>query len=174
MLRMTPGNPTILSEAKQAATRLQAIREGIHNKLALAEEKVAHRLLTQSLTNLGYSVEQLASGLRATSGRTCVWAQVKPGSGDLHLDMSGFSGLECQDALQGIQKEMTRHGLSLRRLSGTTHGRPEGGGLAQVLGAGVNHGRQSASVFTRQAAVSTNKASKPTPLATFTREKVRI
>lgn len=122
-------------QAKDVVARLREIQAQTHGKLAAAEGMVTKNLLSNSLTELGYTVEQRGEGLRATSGRTCVWAKVDSGTGDLQLDMSGFSGLECQSAIRQIEREVGKRGLSLRRSSGTTHGRPDGGALARSMSA---------------------------------------
>jgi len=136
-------DPALRQEASIAAARLSDMHHRLHNRLALAEGQVAHRLLTQTLNGLGYNVELRNNGLRAVHGRTGVWAKVDHASGELQLDLSGFSGLECHGELQRIEREIARKGLRLCRTRGTMHGRPEGGVLARSLQA---DGERSCSV----------------------------
>ena len=124
-------------EVRAVQSRLQAIRDEVHSQLAAAEGQVTRNLAAQSLAGLGYAVEQRGEGLRAISGRTCVWAKVDRQTGEMHLDMSGFSGLECHGELKRIEREMAKRGLSLQRTGGSAHGRPEGGVLARSMGNGA-------------------------------------
>ena len=167
----TAGGSHVLREVQGAAARLQAIRDDVHKKLVTAEGQVARKLVVQSLTGLGYTVEQRGEGLRATSGRTCVWAMVNKGTGDLHLDMSGFSGLECQTALKRIEREIAQRGLSLRRSGGTTHGRPDGGVLARALGA-TGGSMQAGKAATVSPIGPSSGRKKSTPLSRCTGQKV--
>lgn len=123
-----------LREVREVQSRLQAIRDEVHSQLTAVEGQVTRSLAAQSFAGLGYAVEQRGEGLRATSGRTCVWAKVDKQTGELHLDMSGFSGLECHGELKRIEQEMAKRGLSLQRTGGSAHGRPEGGVLSRSMG----------------------------------------
>lgn len=168
----TTGSIHILREVQEASARLQAIRDDVHKKLVAAEGQVASRLVVQSLIGLGYAVEHRGEGLRAISGRTSVWAIVDKSTGDLHLDMSGFSGLECQAALRRIEREIAQRGLSLRRAGGATHGRPEGGVLARVIG--KTHERMPARKVTMTCPIGQSSGrTKNTPLSQWTDQTVR-
>ncbi|RJX17040.1 MAG: hypothetical protein C4575_13985 [Desulforudis sp.] len=156
-LRNAGGKSIDLLQVRAAQSRLQTIRDEVHSQLAAAEGQVTRSLAAQSLAGLGYAVERRGEGLRATSGRTCVWAKVDRQTGELHLDMSGFSGLECHGELKRIEREMAKRGLSLQRSGGSTHGRPEGGVLARTMGSGAGtaaRGRTVSAAPIKQAPVA--------------------
>ncbi|KAB2889231.1 MAG: hypothetical protein F9K32_13475 [Desulfobulbaceae bacterium] len=145
-LRNADGNSIDLRQVRAVKSRLQAIRDEVHSQLVTAEGQVTRSLAAQSFAGLGYHVEHRGEGLRAISGRTCVWAKVDRQTGELHLDMSGFSGLECHGELKRIEREMANRGLSLQRTSGSAHGRPEGGVLARSMGNGAGTSAKGSTV----------------------------
>lgn len=140
--------------------RLEEIESSCRRFLQEVQEDVLLESADQAMRDLGYSSRRRGSALRGVKGQTCVWAQAE---GDrLTLDLSGFSGLTCLEALQRIERALRRQGLVLDRTGGMAHARREGGELARKLG---RQWRATAPTETATTAVPKRNTSKRTVVA---------
>lgn len=152
-------------ERNRQAERLQGqLRQLVtesHKALAEVEVGFSIKVLNRTLTALGYQVSQGKSSLRAIKGPTCLWGEVTPKAG-IKLDTSGLSGLQCLKQLQELEQALEKQGLKLKRRRSTTHGRPEGGELAQKLSSCFNV-TEVQDTFCQGASPSLRKAKKRLP-----------
>ena len=145
----------LMARAESIQFRMQNLATSVQKDLCRVERQAVLQVVGESLGNLHYQVELRDNALRGVKGRTCFWAKADE-MGRLELDASGFSGLSCQKEIKRVEQEFRRNGLILKRTSKNTHGKPEGGVLAQELDQFFNpfssiHGKNHQTRNARQA-----------------------
>lgn len=127
-----PADTVLAAEAAQASSQLEKIATATQEMLCRTEAAVVAEIVADALTGLGYTVARRTDSLKATCGTTCLWASADA-MGGLSLDVSGHSGLSCISEMRRVETALEAKGLKLERGACDTHGRPEGGAVAQRL-----------------------------------------
>lgn len=127
-------NPTDswMEKATALQDRIEQLAISVHKDLLQAEKRITLEVVSETLADLGYQLENRGDALRAKHGQTGIYAEVDE-SGRLDLDTSGFTGTACLAELQRVEAELTRRGLVLEKKAVDHHEKPEGGVLAQKL-----------------------------------------
>ena len=110
-------------------SRVCQIAEKALGQINEIETKIIQHTLDKTFLTLGYKVTKRDSAIRATKGTTTVWLEMDDKT-NIHMDVSGFSGLSCMAEISKIEKEFYDKGLVLNR-RGHFHGDEEGGSIAK-------------------------------------------
>lgn len=112
-----------------------------HQELATVERQVLTEKTAEAMTALGYHVQQKQRKegmlLRGQKQSLSIAAQVDDG-GQLAIDMAGFEGGSCQEALKELQQELKKRGIGITLLDRQYHGKKQGSVLAQQAEAEFN------------------------------------
>ena len=117
------GEAQLLKSAACAQSRLEALASNVLQELCQVEREATLEIVSNTLSGLGYFLKSRSNSLQAILDQTCVLARIND-SGELSLDLSGFSGLSCLQEMNKIELEFKRRGLVLERTFSKFHGEP--------------------------------------------------
>lgn len=118
--------------AKLAQTRLEEVVAASYDRLASAQQSVVREVVAETLSDMGYQVQQ-----RDTGRRSAVWATrgaqsiafVLEQDGSFQMDTYGFTGLSCQQERNALLERLAEKGVRLQVRQTVLHGDRYGGQL---------------------------------------------
>lgn len=119
---------------------LEQVVGAAERRLLLAEASLLHTRVRDSLVELGYTIRAPRRPLRdqvvlraEQSNGVAISVEMKPSTGHLSFDLSGFNGNVCQDERKRLLDTLARRGVLLRPVATERHGRREGGSLTRKV-----------------------------------------
>jgi len=131
-VELAPAQVPTLEKVQETQLKLEGFATKVNREICRLEKEVTLEVTSESLTSLGYQVENRGDAIKATHGKTAIWAKADA-HGQLEMDMSGFTGKECLAERKRVEEKLAQHGLELEVVHHDHHGKPRGGVLAQNL-----------------------------------------
>lgn len=129
---------SLLQHATEARREVESIVSAAATRLARAESAVLGEAVRGTLSEMGYRVREPrrtvkdALVVKGESDRgTSIHVWMEPQKGQIRADLSGFRGSACQAERVRFLEGLERRGIRVQLTDRESHGRPEGGVLAQ-------------------------------------------
>ncbi len=111
--------------------RMSCLASDVQHELCNLEQSVMLEHMIRTLKNDGCCVDVVeGSKIKALKGPTCLWASVNE-NGDISMDLSGYSGIECMKEMSRIENAFRKEGIVFERVSSRFHGSQDGGSITR-------------------------------------------